>query len=61
MRSAIAIQPGEVRRYTPVKLCLDFSQTGEALCLLHALPGSPCGRKRVQPRKSPDTQRHNAG
>lgn len=55
IRSAIAFQPGAAELYTPVRLCPDFSQTGEALCLLHALPGSPCGMKQAQLQTSPDT------
>jgi len=40
--------------------CRDSSRTGEAVCLLRALPGSPCGMKRAQRRSFPDTQLHNA-
>lgn len=53
-------RPGEVRRYTPVKPCRDFSQTGEAAYLLHALPDSPYGMKRARLRTIPGTQLHNA-
>lgn len=48
--------PGVVRRYTPVKPCRDFSQTGEAAYLLHSLPGSPYGMKRARLLTIPDTQ-----
>lgn len=57
----MTFRPGEVRRYTPVKPCRDFSRTVEAVYLLRASPGSPFGMKRAQRQTFPDTHLRNAG